>query len=313
MSSPDDPSHLTRRSFLHNASAAGIGLLSVPFTARTQTPDLQKLFTQIRANLLQLINEEREVEKLKPLEFDELATKVATEHAHDMSTLDFASHWGSNGLKPYMRYSFAGGWHATKENVSAADNTWSMRPADLIQDTNYLHVRLYQERPPKDGHRQAILAPQNTHVGFGLAVEKLRLRLVELFVAKYIDVKSTKHNARPKETLQFSGRLLNLNYWLNTIEVFYEPLPSAPDLEWLRQPRSYSLPDESVVLRPKLKGPLTYADRVPGVIDVRPDGSFSSPVTLFREQPGIYTIVCWIRRSRSEKAFAATEFCVRVE
>jgi hypothetical protein len=230
-----------------------------------------------------------------------------------MSTRDFASHWGSNGLKPYMRYSFAGGWHATKENVSAADNTWSMRAADLIQDTNYLHVRLYQEKPPNDGHRQAILAPHNTHVGFGLAVEKLRLRLVELFVAKYIELNPITRKARPRETFQLSGRLLNSNYWLSNIEVFYEALPSPPDPEWLRQPRSYSLPNDSVVLAPKLAPPLTYADRRPGVIDVTPDGSFSAPVTLFKDQPGIYTIVCWIRRSRSEKAFPATEYCVRAE
>jgi len=51
------------------------------------------------------------------------------------------------GLKPYHRYSFAGGYHATQENVSASDNTWSMRLADLKQDTSYLHVRLYQESP----------------------------------------------------------------------------------------------------------------------------------------------------------------------
>jgi len=140
----------------------------MPFPGNAcQSPDLEKLFTQIRSNLLQLVNEERDVEKLKPLEFDDLATKVANEHAHDMATRDFASHWSSNGLKPYMRYSFAGGWHATKENVSAADNTWSMRPAELIQDTKYLHVRLYQETPPNDGHRQAILAPHNLMSGLG--------------------------------------------------------------------------------------------------------------------------------------------------
>jgi uncharacterized protein YkwD len=281
--------------------------------AASQTPDLEKLFTQIRSNLLQLVNEEREVEKLKPLEFDDLATKVATAHAHDMATRDFASHWGSNGFKPYMRYSFAGGAHATKENVSAADNTWSMRPADLIQDTSYLHVRLYQEQPPNDGHRQAILAPHNTHVGFGLAVEKLRLRLVEVFVAKYVEVNSSKQKGRTKETFEFSGRLLKANYLLSNIEVFYEPLPSQPELDWLRQPRSYSLPNESVVLAPKLAPPLTYADRRKGVIDVRPDGSFTTPINLFQDDPGIYTIVCWLRRSSSEKAFPATEFCVRAE
>ena len=107
-----------------------------------------------------------------------------------MAKHEYASHWDRDGLKPYHRYSFAGGVHATQENVSAADNTWSTKTGDLLQDTSYLHVRLYQEKPPNDGHRRAILAPQQTHVGLGIALDKLKLRVVELFVAKHLEVKS---------------------------------------------------------------------------------------------------------------------------
>jgi uncharacterized protein YkwD len=151
---------------MRDVSIAGLSLFSLPSSISAFQTPLEKLFEEIRTNLLQLVNQERDVEKLKPLQFDELATKVATQHAHDMATNAFASHWGSDGFKPYMRYSFAGSPDATRENVSAADSTWSMRAADLIQDSSYLHVRLYQEKPPNDGHRQAILAPHNTHVGF---------------------------------------------------------------------------------------------------------------------------------------------------
>jgi uncharacterized protein YkwD len=176
--------HPSRRAFLKSASASlGVALLD-PLSS--SSGDLEKTFAEIRANLLEMVNEERAVAKVSPVAFDELATQVATKHAVDMASGEFASHWGRDGLKPYHRYSFAGGTHATQENVSAADNTWSTRLADLKQDTAYLHVRLYQEKPPYDGHRRAILAPQHTHVGFGLAVEHLRLRLVELFVAKHV-------------------------------------------------------------------------------------------------------------------------------
>jgi uncharacterized protein YkwD len=270
-------------------------------------------FAAIRANLLQLVNEEREVANLNALAIDDLAAKVAAAHAVDMATGEFISHWGRDGLKPYQRYSFAGGIHATQENVSAANNTWSMKTKDLLQDTSYLHVRLYGEEPPNDGHRQAILAPQHTHVGFGVAVDKLRLRMVELFVSKYVDLRTTQQIARPGQSVIFAGKLLRSGDTLSQIEVFYEPLPTAPELSWLRAPRSYSLPDDSIVLVPKLPPPFFYADGRSGSIELDPSGSFSVPIRLFKDKPGIYTVVCWVKRSRSEKPFPATEFCIRAE
>lgn len=299
---------LTRRVFLQTATASlGVSLLD-----RTPT-DLEKVFTDIRANLLEMINEERAVEKVRPLEVDELATQVATKHAIEMAREEFASHWGRDGLKPYHRYSFAGGTHATQENVSAADSTWSMKVDQLKQDAAYLHVRLYQEKPPYDGHRRTILAPQHTHVGIGLAVEQLRLRLVELFVAKHVEVAPMSREAKPGDEIRLRGKILTRDHELNNLEVFYEPLPKAPELSWLRQTRAYALPQESRVLRPRLLPPLMYADKRPGTVNVSPGGGFNSPITLFSKEPGIYTIVAWIRHGKAEKAFAATEVCIRAE
>jgi uncharacterized protein YkwD len=303
---------IRRRAFLQSLSAsAGLMLLGRNSLATSQAPDFEKIFNEIRTNLLDMVNEERAVAKLPPVERDELAERVATSHAVDMATGEFASHWGRNGFKPYHRYSFAGGTHATQENVSAADNTWSTKVADLKQDTSYLHVRLYQEQPPNDGHRRTILSPQHTHVGFGLAVEKLRLRMVELFVAKYVEVKPLERTAKPGANITFAGRMLKPEYLFNSIEVFYEPLPHPPELSWLREARGYSLPDESHVLRPKLPPPFVYADKGVGVVKVEMDGSFTAPVTLYHQEPGIYTIVTWLKRQKWDKAFPATEVCVR--
>ncbi|HJY31026.1 MAG TPA: CAP domain-containing protein [Pyrinomonadaceae bacterium] len=284
---------ISRRGFLQSASASlGATLLDRNSFA---SDDLEPIFTEIRANLLEMINEERAVAKLNPLLIDELATQVATRHAQEMAVEDFASHWGRDGRKPYHRYSFAGGTQATQENVSAADNAGSMKLSNLKQDAAYLHVRLYQEKPPYDGHRRAILAPQHTHVGFGIAVEKLRLRMVELFVAKYLQVEPIRRKAKPGDRLTFSAKLPKEGYDLNSVEVFYEPLPAPPEMSWLRQPRSYSLPNESKVLRPNV--PL--------------GGKFTTPIKLFRSEPGIYTIVSWLtRNSGSQKPFPATEVCI---
>ena len=296
----------SRRGFLQ--SALGVALLDRSLL-NTSAEDLENTFKEIRANLLEMINEERAVAKVPLVAIDELATEVATKHAAEMAVDEFTSHWGRDGRKPYHRYSFAGGTEATQENVSAA-NTWSSKPSDIKQDAAYLHVRLYQEQPPYDGHRRAILAPQHTHVGFGLALEKLRFRMVELFVAKYLKVEPIRRKAKPGDQLVFAAKMPKVGYDLNQIEVFYEPLPKAPELSWLRQPRSYSLPSESKVLRPKVRPPLTYADGQPGVIEMSLDGRLSTKIRLFRNEPGIYTIVAWIRRSDSAKAFPATEVCI---
>ncbi len=237
----------SRRGFLQGA-CAGLG---VTLLDRTAFPDdLEHTFKDIRKNILNMINEERDVEKVQPVELDDLATEVATKHAVDMATNEFISHWGTDGLKPYHRYGLAGGTHANEENVSAIDGTWSMKAKDLIQDTAYLHVRLYQEKPPYDGHRRTILRPQHTHVGIGLAVEKLRLRMVELFVGKYVEVQPITREAKPGAKLSFSGKLMRKDYSLHLVEVYYEPLPTRPDLNWLRSSGSYALPVDSQVLRP---------------------------------------------------------------
>jgi uncharacterized protein YkwD len=302
---------IPRRNFLQSlAGAAVLASLGHRFTSR-QNPALEKAFIEIRANLLEMVNEERAVARVPLVAVDKLAEEVATQHAVDMATSEFVSHWGRDGLKPYHRYSFAGGTDATQENVSAADNTWSTHLQDLKQDTAYLHVRLYQETPPDDGHRRTILEPQHTHVGFGVAVDQLRLRVVELFVARYVEVKPVARVAKPGAQIMFAGKMLKPEYSFHSVEVFYEPLPQTPELSWLREPRSYALPTESRVLWPKLVPPLHYADKSAGVVRLEMDGSFSTPVTLYGHKRGIYTIVTWIKHQNDDKPFPATEVCVR--
>ena len=300
----------SRREFLQ-AACAGLGATLLD---RNLSPeDLDNTFKEIRKTVFEMINEERDVEKVQPVEMDDLATEVATKHAVDLVTKEFIGHWGSDGLKPYHRYSAAGGIHATEENVSAADGTWSNKAKDLKQDSAYLHVRMYQEKPPNDGHRRTILAPQHTHVGIGLAVQDLRLRIVELFVAKYVEVKPVKREAKPGAQISFSGKIVRPGYLFNNIEVFYEPLPAPPEMEWLRQPRSYALPKESRVLKPRVQPPFTYTDGTVGIVEVFADKSFQTPVSLYKGKRGIYTIVVWLRSAKDRTAFPATAVCVKAQ
>jgi uncharacterized protein YkwD len=95
---------ISRRSFLETATASALWpICQSAFGTDFEPLNVERKFDDLCANLLELVNEERAVEKLLPLEMDDFAAGVATAHAEDMAQGEFASHWGRNGLKPYQR------------------------------------------------------------------------------------------------------------------------------------------------------------------------------------------------------------------
>lgn len=302
---------VNRRSFLQ---AAVPFVLALPSCARAQTLIErggfdQEQFPLVREKLLKLLNDERAQAGLNRLELDELACTVASEHAKDMIRGQFLSHWGSDGRKAYHRYAFAGGTDSLMENVGSAENINSLAPNSVIKDFLEMHQSMLSEVPPNDGHRRTILNPYHTHVGFGLAFQGHSLRLDELYLARYVRVNSFPREAKPKSTIVVTGRLLNSKHFLHEVDVFYEPLPAPPEIAWLRAPRSVSLPDEHIVLRPKAPPGTTYVDGKLGDYDWD-GGQFRVPVKLSRDEPGIYTILFWIRRVPADKAFQAAQVCI---
>ena len=260
-----------------------------------------------RQKLLQLVNEERTAAGLSELLLDDLACEVATAHAQDMVEGRFLSHWGRNGLKPYQRYSFAGGRDAVQENASAAENIESASPPGVHSDLR----DMLAEKPPNDGHRKTILFPSHTHVGFGIALSGHSLRMDELYLARYLHLDSSATKAKPRDSVLLTGRLLDRHYLLPEVDVFYEPLPSPPDIQWLRVKRSVSLPEELMRLRPQLPAGAVYStDGGRGEFSRNHGGEFRVPVKLFHDEPGIYTVLFWVRRNAREKPFPGGQVCI---
>lgn len=291
-------------------------VLTAPTIARTQVPVERGRFSDeqiplVRARLLKLVNEERSQAGLSILEPDDLAARIAAAHAQDMLKGRFVSHWGSDGRKPFHRYSFAGGIDAVQENISAAENIQSLSPNAIINDFIDMHVSMIQETPPNDGHRRTILDPWHTHVGFGFAAQGHTLRLDELYLARYVQIDEVprlfKSAAKTKPFI--SGRLLNPKHFLHEVDVFYEPLPTPPDPVWLQTLRSVSLPDDYIRLRPKAPAGATYTDGTTGDYEWSRDGKFRVPPKFFKDQPGIYTVGFWIRTLPSDKPFPGGEVC----
>jgi uncharacterized protein YkwD len=302
---------INRRSFIKTAAPFA---LCLPTITRSQQPIERGRFSAddvplARAQLLKLVNQERAQLGLSALELDELACKVAADHALDMVSAGFLSHWGTDGRKPYQRYSFAGGIDATQENVGLADNIQSVTPNSVMREIAEIHTQMFLEEPPNDGHRRAIVSQFHTHVGFGFALKDHNLRLAELYVSRYLRLDPFPPRAQPKTTVVLTGKLLNAKHFLHEVDVCYEPLPTPPESAWLRTPRAYGLPEDFLLLRPKTPIGMYYTDGTIGDYDSA-DGKFRVPARLYKDAPGVYTVVFWIRRARDEKPFPATGICI---
>jgi hypothetical protein len=291
-----------------------VGLRAI---AGGQTPIERGLFSEddipaARRQLLAQLNAERSRARLSLLELDELAGKVANEHARDMISGEFLSHWGSDGRKPYHRYSFAGGTDALQENVSYAVNIQSVSRAGVLKDLHEMHQSMFDEVPPDDGHRQTILYPQHTHVGFGIARQGRLLALDELYLSRYVEMDPVPRAVKRKTRRLVSGRMLHRNQLMTGIEVFLDPMPSPPSIAWLREPRSYGMPDApDQRLLPRLPSQYFYPDGSNGNVEI--DSARRFQVRVGFSKPGIHTIVVWIKAGENGEPFPATQVCIRVE
>lgn len=304
---------IDRRSFL---KATGPFVLGLPALVRAQTLIERGRFTDeqlplAREQLLKMVNDERAGAGLSQLQLDEFACQVANRHARDMATGGFLNHFGSDGRKPYHRYGLAGGTDAVQENCSSAEGIGSVSPLRVLNDLHDMHQSMIDEVPPRDGHRKTILFPFHTHVGFGIALQNRSLRLDELYLARYLQIDPFVSRVTPKSTIILTGRHLTSNHFLHSVDVCFEPLPGSLSLDWLRQnPQSISLPDPFIHLRPKVPAGTTYTDGGTGDFDWKPHGKFRVRVSLSKAEPGIYTLIFWIRKSPQDKGFVGAQVCV---
>jgi len=306
-----------RRTFLKGAAPLAPLAIGLRAIARGQTPIECGQFSDgdiptAREQLLTQVNAERTRAGLSLLQMDDLAGKVANDHAHDMITGEFLSHWGSDGRKPYHRYSFAGGTDALQENVSSAESIQSVTRVGVLKDLYEMHQSMIDEAPPNDGHRKTILFPRHTHVGFGIAMQGRRVRLDELYLSRYVEMEPVPRQAKTKTRLLISGKMIYQNHVLNGIEICYEPLPSPPAIEWLREPRSYGMSEANQRLWPRLPYRYSYPDGSKGSVEIDSSGRFRVPVDLSKK-PGINTVMVWIKAGLNGTAFPATQICIRVE
>jgi hypothetical protein len=308
------PERSSRRSFLKTGAALAL----LPSTVLAQIIIERGRFGEddiplAHTRLLDQLNAERAGAGLSLLKLDEFACRIAAQHARDMVDGQFLSHWGSDGRKPYHRFSFAGGVDALQENVSSAEGIASLTPKGIQRDLFDMHGSMFAEVPPNDGHRKTIVFPQHTHVGFGIAIRDHSLRLDELYLSRYVEIDPVVRQAKPKARIMVSGKVLNSKLLINGAEVFFEPWPSPPAIGWLRIPRSYGMPpDVAGRILPRLPDRYFYTDGSSGSLEITSGGRFRMPVILSKK-PGINTVMVWLKAGQNGTPFPATQICIRGE
>ena len=136
--------------------------------------------------MLELINAERSKAGVEPVVLgDNVAAQL---HAEDALENCFSSHWGLNGLKPYMRYSLAGGYQSNAANESGHNYCFTL-------SSGYRELGPIEQeiREAMDGfidspeHRENILQPWHRKVNIGLAWDSYNLKVVQHFESDKVE------------------------------------------------------------------------------------------------------------------------------
>lgn len=141
-------------------------------------------------------------------------------HADDMFKNGFFSHWGTDGSKPYMRYTLAGGKGAVTENIAAYLQGSPSDPKTALKSLEF--DMMYDDAASNWGHRDNILNPFHNEVSIGISYGNGRLYFVEDFIDDYVNW-STFTVAQNQVTLIGS---LSKQLSLSQVNIFYDSLSS---------------------------------------------------------------------------------------
>ena len=133
---------------------------------------------------MDLINLDRSDHGLLPLALG--GNAAAQDHAESMLRNGFLSHWGLDGLKPYMRSTAARGIDYVSENASGLP--YSLEDGRRYQEIPAHHIVSSAQMGLMDspGHRQNILDAWHQTVSLGIACSPYTCSISQLFQGAYV-------------------------------------------------------------------------------------------------------------------------------
>jgi hypothetical protein len=160
---------------------------------------------------------------------------------------------GLDGLKPYMRYTLAGGYNYEAENASGlpykVDSMLLSRrdPRDMLVES----MSGLMDSP---GHRRNILNKWHKKVNLGIAYDRATATVVQQFEGDYIEFTSLP--SIENGLLSLAGKTLD-GFAVEGMGIYYDPIPTPLTRGQLGQTYCYSLGLPIVFFRPP-PGPGKY-------------------------------------------------------
>lgn len=281
-----------------------------------EEPDAAQLASKVKARMLELINAERRELGVAPVRVDPLASSVAESLCRRQVYDRSVGHISTDGLKPYHRYSFAGGLHGVTENTAAWSRDVPYTAGEIESLVEESMRAMLLEVPPDDGHRRAILDPHATHVGLGFAWRGGEVRIAQEFVRRYL-----RWTSPPPREVRAGERTVCAatpaeGWEIVTMSVHFEPAPRPLGSAAASRIVTYGLPatrSDHMARSLEDESPIVRISRAsggaPGDLVVATDGSFTFAIP-FEHGPGIYTLVAWLRRG--DQLVAASNVSIRM-
>ena len=184
-------------------------------------------------------------------------------HAEEALWNCFSSHWGLDGLKPYMRYTLAGGYQSNEENVSGISYCYT-------SSSGYVEIGPIEEEIRKriDGfmgspeHRESILRPRHRLLNVGLAFDLHNVKFVLHFEGDHVEYDLVP--VIEEGVLTLSGTVKNGFAFLGSTDlrpdIFYDSPPNPLTRGQVARTDCYDYGQRVASLRPPLTGNSYYPD-----------------------------------------------------
>ena len=237
-------------------------VVPMPTVAPTSTPIPLPPLRHIEEKLylLKLINDERVSAGLNPVVLgDNVAAQL---HAEASLENCFSSHWGIDGLKPYMRYSLAGGYQSNGENGSGRDYCIKASDGYRAYGSPEQGIRRAMDGlMGSPGHRDNILRPWHKKVNVGLAWDRYNFKVIQHFEGDY--VKYDQLPAMENGVLHMSGSVKNGVQFDDDlrdlgVQIYYDPPPHTLTRGQVARTYCYGSGLHVASLRPPLTGGWFY-------------------------------------------------------
>ena len=201
---------------------------------------------------LKKINEDRMKFNLPPVELSQ--NKAAQIHAEDLFKAKYShpSHWTTDGMKPYMKYSLYNGSGYVEQNVDirgydnntiaeCKNNTLHCDKLNPYMEIDNAEWRMIYNDTAccKDNHKNNILDKYHTHVSLGIGYDDYYFAFVQNFENNYIQFnKPLRENNNTH--IQISGLQLKNNTF-DRIGVYYDDVLTHIVYEKNKDNSSYGL------------------------------------------------------------------------